>query len=324
MSLIEPAEKPSEPSSDPLSGEVDLDHDGQRFDRVAAHLFPEFSRSRLQSWIKLGHLLVNGESRAAKEKVSKGELLTLTPELRDEQEWQAEPIDIDIVYEDDDLLVVNKPAGMVVHPGAGNYSGTLANAVLHRHQAQASVPRAGIVHRLDKETTGLLVLARTLSAHQSLVSQLQARTVSRQYLAICVGRPPSKGRINKPMGRHPQQRQKMAVRANGGKEAITQYETQRLFTSFAAVSLKLETGRTHQIRVHMADLGFPLLGDPVYGGQRQKSVTRGAPPAVSELGRQALHAQRLELIHPSSGELMSWTAPVPDDMAAALEALATL
>lgn len=238
------------------------------------------------------------------------------PPWRASRAGQAESIDLDIVYEDEHILVVNKPAGLVVHPAAGNYTGTLVNALLHYLPQMAELPRAGIVHRLDKDTTGLMVVAKTLAAHNRLVRQLQARSVSREYEAVAIGQFTGPGKVDAPIGRHPKQRKKMAVVPHGGKPAVTHFRVLRRFDWHAHLRLKLETGRTHQIRVHMAHIHHPLVGDPLYGGRFKKPA--GIDPHLAEVlrqfPRQALHAAELGLEHPASGEYMRWTAPLPADM----------
>ncbi|MGQ9425500.1 23S rRNA pseudouridine(1911/1915/1917) synthase RluD [Gilvimarinus sp. F26214L] len=298
---------------------------GSRLDQAATSLFPEYSRGRLQSWIKSGALTVDGSPAKAKQKVAGGEELRLTVEDEPQGEWEAQDLPLDIVHEDEDLLVVNKPAGLVVHPAAGNASGTLLNALLHHLPELVNLPRGGIVHRLDKDTTGLMVVAKTLQSHQSLVAQLQARTVGRQYEAVAWGRLAPMGTVDAPMGRHPQQRKKMAVVRSGGKEAITHYERKQLFCHFSYLHLKLETGRTHQIRVHMAHIGHPLVGDATYGGRRKLPRTVSPPlsEAVAGFERQALHARSLELIHPRTGEKQRWEAPRPDDLNTLLQVIET-
>ncbi|MEH6550509.1 MAG: 23S rRNA pseudouridine(1911/1915/1917) synthase RluD [Pseudomonadales bacterium] len=297
---------------------------GIRLDQAAAVLFPEFSRARLQLWIKSGQLCVDGKTAKPKEKVYLGNNLVLDAELEQEGVWLPMKLDLDISYEDEDILVLNKPAGLVVHPAAGHANDTLLNALLHHCPELETVPRAGIVHRLDKDTTGLLVIAKNLMAHNNLVEQLQARTVKREYEAIACGVMSGGGKVEKPLGRHPTQRKKIAVLERGGKEAITRYRVLKRFLAHTHIAVQLETGRTHQIRVHMAHLRYPLLGDPVYGGRMR------LPPAASaelqerirSFGRQALHARRLGLVHPASGEDMSWEAELPTDMAEMLLALA--
>lgn len=288
---------------------------GQRLDQVAAQLFADFSRSRLTGWIKGGQLTADGETLRPRDIVYGGVLLCLEAEQEAQGEWLAQDIALDIVDEDEHLLVINKPAGLVVHPAAGHASGTLLNALLHHAPQVRDVPRAGIVHRLDKDTSGLLVVAKTLQAHTRLVEQLQARTVGRTYEAIVSGVVTSGGTIDAPIGRHPQQRQKMGV-TEGGKQAISHFRVVQRFRSYTHVRVQLETGRTHQIRVHMAHAGFPLVGDPVYGGRFR--IPPAASPtlidALKEFPRQALHAWRLELDHPATGERRSWQVSRPEDM----------
>ncbi|AYF88413.1 23S rRNA pseudouridine(1911/1915/1917) synthase RluD [Pseudomonas sp. JS3066] len=297
-----------------LSAEVPSELGGQRLDQIAAQLFSEHSRSRLSGWIKDGLLTVDGSVLRPRDIVHGGALLELNAEQESQGEWIAQDIELDIVFEDDHLLVLDKPAGLVVHPAAGHADGTLLNALLHHVPGLENVPRAGIVHRLDKDTTGLMVVAKTLEAHTSLVAQLQARSVSRVYEAVVVGVITSGGKVDAPIGRHGQQRQRMAVVA-GGKPAVSHYRVLERFRSHTHTRVKLETGRTHQIRVHMAYVNFPLVGDPVYGGRFR------IPPAASptlvqtlkEFPRQALHARFLELDHPVSGVRMKWESPLPDD-----------
>ncbi|GLU37649.1 23S rRNA pseudouridine1911/1915/1917 synthase [Pseudomonas citronellolis] len=297
-----------------LAAEVPFDLGGQRLDQVAAQLFPEHSRSRLAGWIKDGHLTVDGAVLRPKDVVHAGSRLALEVQLEAQGEWKAQDIELDIVYEDEHILVIDKPAGLVVHPAAGHQDGTLLNALLHHVPHLANVPRAGIVHRLDKDTTGLMVVAKTLEAHTNLVAQLQARSVSRIYEAIVVGVIVAGGKIDAPISRHGVMRQKMAV-VSTGKQAISHYRVLERFRSHTHTRVKLETGRTHQIRVHMSHIGFPLVGDPVYGGRFR--IPPGASPTLVEslrdFPRQALHARFLELDHPATGVRMKWESPLPDD-----------
>ena len=297
-----------------LAAEVPFDLGGQRLDQVAAQLFPEHSRSRLAGWIKDGCLTVDGAVLRPKDVVHAGSRLALEVQLEAQGEWKAQDIELDIVYEDEHILVIDKPAGLVVHPAAGHQDGTLLNALLHHVPHLANVPRAGIVHRLDKDTTGLMVVAKTLEAHTNLVAQLQARSVSRIYEAIVVGVIVAGGKIDAPISRHGVMRQKMAV-VPTGKQAISHYRVLERFRSHTHTRVKLETGRTHQIRVHMSHIGFPLVGDPVYGGRFR--IPPGASPTLVEslrdFPRQALHARFLELDHPATGERMKWESPLPDD-----------
>jgi 23S rRNA pseudouridine1911/1915/1917 synthase len=285
--------------------------DGMRFDQALAHALPRYSRSRLKAWIDAGRVTIDGQVAGARQKVWGGERVTVdaAPEPR-EIAYAAEPIALAIVYEDAALVVVDKPAGLVVHPGSGNWEGTLLNALLHHAPELAAVPRAGIVHRLDKDTSGLLVVARTLTAQTDLVRQLQARTVRREYLALACGDIARGGTVDAPIGRHPTRRTTMAV-VPAGKPARTHYEVVERFGDATLLRCRLETGRTHQIRVHLAALGHPLVGDPAYGRKK------GPVP----FARQALHAARLGLVHPVSGEACSWTSPLPADFTALLAAL---
>lgn len=288
--------------------------------------FDTYSRSRLQSWIADGYLTVDGEPRRTRDKVLGGELLSLQlpPDLLADMLTEAdgdgmssfvpEPIDLDIVYEDEHILVINKPAGLVMHPAPGNRRGTLLNGLLHYSAAQAGVPRAGIVHRLDKETSGLCVVARTLEAHTHLVRQLQSREMGRTYTAVAVGAVPINGTIDAPIGRHPRDRKRMAV-LDSGKPAVTHFECVERYLGCARVMVKLETGRTHQIRVHMTHIGHALIGDPSYGRRLAVLPRQVAEvPAVAAFKRQALHATRLTLINPGNEEEMTFDAPMPADM----------
>ncbi|AWE92667.1 pseudouridine synthase, RluA family protein [Pseudomonas paraeruginosa] len=287
---------------------------GQRLDQIAAQLFPEHSRSRLAGWIKDGRLTVDGAAARPRDIVHSGAQLVLEAEQEAQGEWVAQDIELDIVHEDEHILVIDKPAGLVVHPAAGHQDGTLLNALLYHVPGIANVPRAGIVHRLDKDTTGLMVVAKTLEAHTKLVAQLQARSVSRIYEAIVIGVITSGGTIDAPIGRHGVQRQKMAV-VDAGKVAVSHYRVLERFRAHTHTRVKLETGRTHQIRVHMSHIGYPLVGDPVYGGRFK------IPPVASqtlvqtlrEFPRQALHARFLELDHPATGVRMKWESPLPED-----------
>jgi 23S rRNA pseudouridine1911/1915/1917 synthase len=286
---------------------------GLRLDQVLVKFFPEYSRNRLQEWIVQQQVTVNGASAIAKQKMWGGEVLLVNPQSHPtEQAYIAQDIALDVVYEDDALMVINKPVGLVVHPGSGNWEGTLLNALLHYAPQLTEVPRAGIVHRLDKDTSGLMVVAKTLIAQTALVRQLQERSVKRDYLALVWGELARGGTVDAEIDRHPSNRVKMAV-VEGGKPAVTHFVIERHFPSCTLVRCRLETGRTHQIRVHMAHLKHPLVGDAMYiqGGQKcvpyLRTVLNGFP-------RQALHATRLALEHPGTGELMEWHVPMPDDM----------
>lgn len=308
-----------------LAAQVDAAQHGQRLDQAAAELFPQFSRSRLQTWIKSGELTVEGEQRRPRDKVVAGESIAVAASLEAEVSWEPEAIELDILYEDADVIVLNKPAGLVVHPAAGHAGGTLVNALLAHAPELAQLPRAGIVHRLDMDTTGVMVVARSLQAHHHLVAQLQARTVKRQYTAVCLGALTGGGTVDAPMGRHPRSRTKMAVVAVGGKTAITHYRIAQRFAHHTSVTVNLETGRTHQIRVHMAHRHNPLVGDKVYGG-RPRLPREASPLLVDTLRRfprQALHAHRLGFLHPSHEELVEFSCELPDDMRHLLAVLAS-
>lgn len=306
-----------------LSARIPLESGGQRVDQVAAGLFPEYSRARLQHWLKSGELTLDAARVKPRQRVVGGEWLQGEIVLQVFDEWQPEPVDFPVVYEDASILVINKPAGLTVHPGAGVQNGTLLNGLLHYDPALARVPRAGIVHRLDKDTTGLMVVARTLEAHTELVRDLQARDVRREYEAVCKGVMTGGGRIDEPIGRHPTQRTRMAVRP-GGRAATTHYRVLQRFRHHTHVRLQLESGRTHQIRVHLEHQNYPLVGDPVYGGQQ--ALPRGASTALQDglgqLGRQALHAKALGLSHPATGDWVEWEVDLPQDLMNLLQLLA--
>jgi 23S rRNA pseudouridine1911/1915/1917 synthase len=309
-------------SSQRLAAVVPADAAGQRLDQVLAALFPDFSRTRLQYWLRAGHVSVDGRSLRARDKVWGGEHITGVVTVDVEVPWQGEAMPLEILYEDSALIVLNKPPGLVVHPGAGNPEGTLVNALLHHAPELANVPRAGVVHRLDKDTSGLLVVARTLAAHTHLVAQLQARTVKREYFAIVVGVMTAGGTIEAPVGRHRSERTRMAV-VQGGREAVTHYRVLERFRGHSYLKVNLETGRTHQIRVHMAHLHYPLVGDPTYGGRLRLPADGSSAlrETLRHFKRQALHAGVLGLIHPESGAALHWEAPLPADMQQLLEAL---
>jgi 23S rRNA pseudouridine1911/1915/1917 synthase len=303
-------------SESPIIKFLSEDDAGKRLDVVVAELFPEYSRSRLKIWIEQGQVLINGETAKPKNKVIGDEELQLTvQEIESEIACAAENIPLDIIHQDADIIVINKPAGLVVHPAAGHYSGTMQNALLHLDASLAAVPRAGIVHRLDKDTTGLMVVARNLSSHKYLVEQIQQHEVVREYQAVVHGVMTGGGIVDQPIGRHPHDRIKMAVRENG-REAITHYRLLERFREHSHVRVQLETGRTHQIRVHMSHLRHPIVGDPVYAGRQR--IPSGAQPELIEylqaFRRQALHAWKLSFIHPQQGEEVSYEAPLPDDM----------
>ncbi len=295
---------------------------GRRFDAVLAELFPEFSRSRLAEWIKSGDALLDGKQARPRDPVRGGEPVSLQVVLEVQTRSEPEDIALDMLYEDADVFVLNKPAGLVVHPGAGNPAGTLVNALLHRDPSLSTLPRAGIVHRLDKDTSGVMVVARTLPAHTALVAQLSAREVHRQYLAVVVGALVSGGTANAPIDRHPRDRLRQAVR-DDGREAVTHYRLRERFRAHTLLECRLETGRTHQIRVHMAHLKHPIIGDPLYGGPLKlpKGATTELVETLRGFKRQALHAETLEFIHPISGESVRCSTPMPADMQALVSTL---
>ncbi len=290
---------------------------GLRLDQALAKMFPEHSRSRLQNWLREGHIRLDTRAAKPKQKIWGGEKVEIRPQPSpDESAFRPEAIALDVVHEDETVLVVNKPAGLVVHPGSGNWRGTLLNALLEHAPAVASIPRAGIVHRLDKDTSGLLVVAKTLPAQTDLVRQLQARTVKRDYLALVHGVVKSDGEVSAALGRHPRDRVRMAVVA-GGKPALTRYRVLKRFVHATLLECSLETGRTHQIRVHLQSIGHPLVGDRVYRDRR----TARAQPALDAFPRQALHAARLAFVHPASGKTARFEAPLPEDFRALLATL---
>jgi len=299
---------------------------GLRLDQALARLMPEYSRSRLQGWIRDGLVTVGGHTADVRQKVWGGEQVVVAPQpTPEESAFKAQAIPLDIVFEDAHILVIDKPAGLVVHPAAGNWEGTLLNALLHHAPQVEGVPRAGIVHRLDKETSGLLVVAKTIPAQTDLVRQLQARTVKREYRAIAWGTVHGKGKVEAAIGRDPHDRKKMAVVKHFGKPAVTHFEALETFSWHSYVRCLLETGRTHQIRVHMQSIKAPLVGDPVYGPRggvmSGVKMTEALAGAVRGFGRQALHAARLGLIHPATGEAMQWHSELPADMKALLAVL---
>ncbi|MBY8308052.1 23S rRNA pseudouridine(1911/1915/1917) synthase RluD [Vibrio fluvialis] len=296
---------------------------GQRLDQAVAELFTDFSRSRLKAWLLEGKVMVNGTVvTKPRTKVMGGEAITVQAELEDEQRWEAQDIPLNIVYEDDDIIVINKPRDLVVHPGAGTPDGTVLNALLFHYPPIAEVPRAGIVHRLDKDTTGLMVVAKTVPAQTRLVRELQKRNITREYEAIAIGKMTAGGMIDKPIGRHSTKRTLMAV-SPLGKPAVTHYRVAEHFREHTRLRLRLETGRTHQIRVHMAYLQHPLLGDTAYGGRARipKGATQELTDMIRGFDRQALHAVMLRFAHPITGEELEFHAPVPDDMVVMTEAL---
>lgn len=306
-----------------LSDEIPEHLNGKRLDQAIADMFPDYSRSRLKEWITSGQVKLDGQVISKpREKVMFGQMVEINAEVEEQQRFEAQPIALNIVYEDDDILVINKPAGLVVHPGAGNPSGTVLNALLHHFPAIAQVPRAGIIHRLDKDTTGLMVVAKTLPAQTHLVAAMQNREITREYEAVCNGPMTAGGLVDEPIGRHPTKRTQMAVVAIG-KPALTHYRVVERFRAHTHLRLRLETGRTHQIRVHMAHIRHPLVGDFVYGGRPRppRGASEELLTTLRNFRRQALHAARLSLQHPITGEELSWDAPTPDDFVALLEQL---
>jgi 23S rRNA pseudouridine1911/1915/1917 synthase len=297
-----------------LNASIPLESAGRRFDAALADLFPDYSRSRLSAWIKAGDVLLDGLTVIPRHIVHGGEAVELKVRLQREVSAAPENISLDIRYEDADLIVVNKPPGLIVHPGAGNPDGTLQNALLHHDPALAEIPRAGLVHRLDKNTSGLMVVARTLRAHTSLVEQLSARTVHRQYEALVYGPMVSGGKVDQPIGRHPVDRLRQAVREDG-REAVTHYRIREKFRAMTLIECRLETGRTHQIRVHMAHARHPIVGDLSYGNLRlPKGATTELVEALRGFRRQALHAERLEFLHPASADKVVVEVARPADM----------
>jgi 23S rRNA pseudouridine1911/1915/1917 synthase len=321
--MIEPEEdfpdySKDDDAADLLEMKVPMEYGGLRLDHALVKLLPEYSRSRLQDWVEQGLVTLNGQPASVKQKVWGGETVCVTPQIHpSEQPYQAEDIPLDIVYEDDAIIIIDKPVGLVVHPGSGNWEGTLLNALLHHAPQLANVPRAGIVHRLDKDTSGLMVVAKTLVAQTALIRQMQARSVKREYIALVWGELDRDYTINVPIGRHPTQRVKMAT-TESGKEAVTHVSVEERFPYCTLVRCRLETGRTHQIRVHMTHIGHPLIGDSVYQRGTQK-----CSPSLRDLlngfPRQALHATQLALDHPVTGERMEFHSPLPDDMEELLE-----
>jgi 23S rRNA pseudouridine1911/1915/1917 synthase len=295
---------------------------GLRFDQALARALPQYSRARLQAWIESGAVQVDGRPLRAKDKVLGGEQVRIEARLATHTVAAAEAIPLTVTFQDRTLLIINKPPGLVVHPGAGNARHTLQNALLALDPQLALLPRAGLVHRLDKDTSGLLVVARTPEAHAALIAAMAARKIGREYLAVCTGAMTAGGTVEEPIGRHRTQRTRMAVRADG-RPAVTRYRLAKRFRAHTLVRVELETGRTHQIRVHLAHIGFPVVGDPLYAGRRR--VPAGCTPALAAelraFPRQALHAARLKLTHPVTGREHAWEAPLPEDMQRLLSAL---
>ena len=306
-----------------IIGVIPDKYKGLRLDNALAKLYPNYSRARLQKWIKSGAITVNGNIPRAKDTMIGGEEVEIKVILQDEVLLEPEVIELNIVHEDDEIIVVNKPSGLVVHPGAGNSNGTLANALLHHFPKIRVVPRVGIVHRLDKDTTGLLVVAKDIKTHTNLVEKLQQRTVNRNYIALVHGEFISGGTINDPIGRHSVDRKKMTVKPSEGREAITHYRIRKKFTGFTLLDVRLETGRTHQIRVHMSHHKHPIVGDKVYGRKMNPGKNK-VLNVVASFPRQALHAFQLSFIHPNAKEQVSFEAPIPNDFLTLIDALENL
>ena len=295
---------------------------GNRLDSSLSEMLPDYSRSKITAWIKSGDALINQMTFKPKDKVNGNEVVCLTLNQKQSNNWIAEKISLNIVYEDEDIIVINKRFGLVTHPGAGNWSGTLANALLYYDSSLSILDRAGIVHRLDKNTSGLMVVARNEKSQKYLIEQLQNHSIEREYSSIVYGHMIAGGAVDEPIGRDPKDRVKQAVLING-KDAVTHFRVIDRFKSHTHVKAILETGRTHQIRVHLSHVGHPLVGDPVYGGRVRfpKKASVELKEALINFKRQALHSKKLTLIHPVSGELMSWKVPLPDDMQNLLEVL---
>jgi 23S rRNA pseudouridine1911/1915/1917 synthase len=323
--MTDPESSPT-PASQSLTKAIELEipaaNAGERLDSVLAALIPDFSRSRIQAMLKAQLVLLDGAPSARAHRVVGGEQVTAWLAPRETTHWSAQSLALDRVFEDDDVVVVNKPAALVVHPGAGNQHGTLANAILADYPTAANLPRCGIVHRLDKDTTGLMVLAKTELAHRVLIEQLSSRTVKREYLALVRGEPTGGGVVDEPIARHPRDRKRMHVQARG-KAAITHYRIEARFKGYTLLRVSLQTGRTHQIRVHMQHIGMPLVADPVYGG-RPRPLAGAAPELMATIrgfGRQVLHATRLSFEHPRTGETVENQCAPPSDMADLLRLL---
>ena len=295
---------------------------GQRLDVALSEMLPDYSRSKITAWIKSGEALINHKPFKPKDKVIGSEMVELTISQKQNNDWAGEDIPLNVVFEDEDIIVLNKAVGLVTHPGAGNWSGTLANALLHYEPKLAILDRAGIVHRLDKNTSGLMVVAKNEKSQKYLVEQLQTHSVSREYSAIVYGHMVAGGTIDEAIGRDTKDRVKQAVSSHG-KEAVTHYRVIDRYQNHTHVKAILETGRTHQIRVHLSHIGYPLIGDPMYGGKVRfpKKADAVLKEALVNFKRQALHARKLTLTHPTSDELMSWKAPLPEDMLALLDVL---
>ncbi len=309
--------------SEPIQLTIPMEHAGRRLDQVLAELLPDYSRTRIKGWIEGGQVKVNGIVMRPKDPVLGEENVVVTPVFEVDERVHAEAIELDIVHQDKHLFIINKPAGLVVHPGAGNPKGTLQNALLHHDPELAVLPRAGIVHRIDKDTSGLLVVARTLAAHTALTDMIEAHDVQRHYEAVCVGVMTAGGTIDKPIGRHPTDRIKMAIRSDG-RDAVTHYRVITRFRAHTHVRLQLETGRTHQIRLHMSHAGYPLVGDATYGKRLvlPKAASAAFTDSLRNFNRQALHAAELAFAHPVTGKEVQAKSPLPADMKQLLKTLA--
>jgi len=296
-----------------------------RLDQALAKLFPEYSRAQCQGWIKNNQVMLDLKiANRIRQRVHSGQSVTINAELLPQQNWSAQDIPLDVIYADEHMMVINKPAGLVVHPGAGTLDNTLVNALLHYDATLATLPRAGIIHRLDKDTTGLLVVARHLAAHFSLSQAMSERRIERHYLALVQGQVITGGTVNAPIGRHPMHRTKMAVTKKDGRHAVTHYRIRQRFPKHTLLDVKLETGRTHQIRVHLSHIGLPLVGDTVYGHRTIPSqLPDQQKAALANFKRQALHAEKLIVPHPENGEAQTFTAPLPEDFATLLQAMQT-
>ena len=298
-----------------LKGRLIVSKPSERLDQALARTFPDYSRSRLQQWLKAGYVSLNGDCVTDnRRKVTGGEEVIIKAQMQTEVSWFAQPMELNIIYEDEDILVVNKPAGLVVHPAAGNYDNTLVNGLLHYLPSLEAIPRAGVVHRLDKDTTGLMVVAKTLQSQTWLVNELKCHNVERQYECLIYGQLIAGGTIEQPIGRNPRNRLQMAVVANG-KEAITHYRVNQKYADFSLVDVFLETGRTHQIRVHMNYIKHPIVGDPLYGSRLRipKGCSEELKETMRRFNRQALHAKSLTLTHPRHKDTVQWQAERPTD-----------
>ncbi len=310
-------------TSQKLSAEIPPSCDGKRFDQALAEMFPDYSRARLQGWIRGGRALLDEQQVQPRTRVRPGQRAELRPALEAQVADASEAMTLDILYEDEHLIVINKPAGLVVHPGAGNPAGTLLNGLLHHAPELARLPRAGILHRLDKDTSGVMLVCRSVAAQTQLTRDLEKRLIGREYRAVCQDRLTAGGTVDAPVGRHRVHRTRMAV-TNAGKPAVTHYRVLHRFAAHTFLAVRLETGRTHQIRVHMAHANHPLVGDPVYGGRLRlpKGAGTGIHAALQAFHRQALHASDIRFVHPASGAAQAFHAPLPADLLALLRALA--